>query len=299
MAAAKDWIEAFRLRTLPLAFSCILMGAFLAASSEAFDLSILGLSLLTTLFLQILSNLANDYGDSISGVDSADRQGPSRTVQSGKISKEQMRVALIIFSLLAFATGLTLIFVAFNGNWKLILAFLLLGIASIIAAIRYTVGSNPYGYAGFGDLFVFIFFGLTGVCGSYFLHTQDLPVEIILPAVTCGLFSVGVLNINNTRDIDSDKAAGKRSIPVRIGHKNALRYQVALISLGWFSMLVFSLATSDHFLDFVYLLALPLFVLHLSRVFKAKEPSQLDPLLKQLAILTMLFVLLFGVGFIF
>ncbi|HET9054759.1 MAG TPA: 1,4-dihydroxy-2-naphthoate octaprenyltransferase, partial [Cyclobacteriaceae bacterium] len=213
----KHWVDAFRLRTLPLALSSILMGGFLAASVSAFRWDVFLLCIITTILLQILSNLANDYGDSIHGADSADRKGPSRAVQSGKISAAQMRTAMIVFVILSLAGGTSLLFVAFGFNWNAILFFLGLGALSILAAIAYTVGRRPYGYAGLGDISVFIFFGLVGVMGSLYLFTKAIHWQDALPAISCGLFSVGVLNINNIRDIESDKKAGKYSIPVRIG----------------------------------------------------------------------------------
>lgn len=297
MASVKIWLEAFRLRTLPLAFSCILMGGFLAVSSGVFDGLILGLSLLTTLFLQVLSNLANDYGDSVSGVDHTERQGPSRTVQAGKISLTAMKKALIICAVLSFISGLLLLFVSFRDSWIHALIFLLIGLGAIWAAIKYTVGQTPYGYQGFGDVFVLIFFGLVGVCGSFFLYSKTFDWFIVLPAISCGLFAVGVLNVNNIRDIESDTIAGKHSIPVRIGRSKARLYHLALISIGWVCMLVYTnLTWTGQWLHLLYGLCLPLFLINVKAVFTKKDPKQLDPFLKQLAISTLLFVLLFGVG---
>lgn len=300
MASVKTWFEAFRLRTLPLAFSCILMGGFLAISAGMFNGLILGLSLLTTLFLQVLSNLANDYGDSVSGVDHAERQGPSRAVQAGKISLGSMKRALIICAMLSFISGVLLLFIAFQDTWMYALIFLLIGLGAIWAAIKYTVGKTPYGYQGFGDLFVLMFFGLVGVCGSYFLYSQVFNWFTILPAVSCGLFAVGVLNVNNIRDIDSDIVAGKHSIPVRIGRPKARLYHLVLISVGWVSMLLYTnLTWTGQWSHLLYGLTLPLFLINVKAVFTKEEPQQLDPFLKQLAISTLLFVLLFGAGQVF
>src|ERR671912_77318 len=225
----KIWLSAFRLRTLPLALSCIAMGGFLAASADAFRWDIFLLCILTTIFLQILSNLANDYGDSIHGADSLDRKGPSRAVQSGAISAHQMKVAVILFVILCLASGISLLVVSFGWNWKAMLFFFGLGLLSILAAIAYTVGKKPYGYAGLGDLSVLIFFGLVGVMGSYYLFTNTISVFEIFPALSCGLFSIAVLNINNIRDIESDREAGKFSIPVRIGKDKAVIYHWILL----------------------------------------------------------------------
>ena len=297
MAAIKTWVQAFRLRTLPLAFSCILMGGFLAIGQQVFNGTILGLSLLTTLFLQVLSNLANDYGDSVSGVDSAERQGPSRTVQSGQISLAAMKRALIICGILSFLSGLLLLVVAFRDAWYLAGIFLLIGLGAIWAAIRYTVGKTPYGYQGLGDLFVLIFFGLVGVCGSYFLYSQTFQWITILPAISCGLFAVGVLNVNNIRDIESDTNAGKKSIPVRIGRQKARVYHLLIIGIAWAAMITYSSVTwSGSWLQGLYVLSLPLFIINVKAVFQQEEAQKLDPFLKQLAISTLLFVLLFGIG---
>ena len=205
----KSWISAFRLRTLPLALSSISMGGFLAASSGQFNGLIFFLCCLTTIFLQILSNLANDYGDSVNGADHSGRTGPERAVQSGVISARQMKNAVITFVLLCLLSGISLLLVSFGWNWRILLLFFGLGILSIIAAVAYTIGKRPYGYAGLGDISVLIFFGLIGVMGSLYLFTKELSGLKILPALSCGFFSIAVLNINNIRDIESDRKAGK------------------------------------------------------------------------------------------
>lgn len=294
MMKLKVWIAAFRLRTLPLAFSCIFMGGFLAYSDGFFDSTILALSLITTLFLQILSNLSNDYGDSASGVDGDHRSGPTRQVQSGAISQSQMKAALVICALLAFISGLGLIFYSFPGNWEYILLFLGIGLGAIAAAIKYTVGERPYGYAGFGDLFVLIFFGLVGVGGSYFLYAHTISCLILLPATSCGLLAVGVLNVNNIRDIESDSQSGKRSIPVRIGRKWAIYYQGALLFTALFCAVCFGLLKGFTGLDWVFLVCLVPLVKNLTSIWKATDAAQVDPNLKKLALTTLLFVLLLG-----
>ncbi|MFY0599279.1 MAG: 1,4-dihydroxy-2-naphthoate polyprenyltransferase [Cyclobacteriaceae bacterium] len=294
MNKTKAWIQAFRLRTLPLAFSSILLGGFLAASSDTFDGVILALSLLTTLFLQVLSNLANDYGDSESGVDSEKREGPSRTVQSGLISKEAMKKAMITSSLLALISGVSLVIYAFPNDWKLSLTFIAIGIAAIAAAIKYTVGKNPYGYSGFGDLFVLIFFGYVGVMGSFFLYSGDIVISHLLPATTCGLFSVAVLNVNNIRDIESDKVSGKYSIPVRLGRNKAVIYHWLILAVAFSCSLIFAYKYSFKNLDWIFLLIAPLVFMNAHAVYTKKTVAELDPFLKQMALTTLLFVLLFG-----
>jgi 1,4-dihydroxy-2-naphthoate octaprenyltransferase len=293
----KVWLQAFRLRTLPLALSCIAMGGFLAASANAFRWDIFLLCILTTIFLQILSNLANDYGDSVHGADSIDRKGPKRTVQSGAISAQQMKSAVVIFVALCLISGVTLLVVSFGLNWKAILFFLGLGLLSIVAAIAYTVGKKPYGYAGLGDFSVLIFFGLVGVMGSYYLFTKELSGYQLLPALSCGFFSIGVLNVNNIRDIESDRKAGKFSIPVRIGRVNAIRYHWLLLLMGIFCTVLYTFLTFDSLWQWMFVLSIPMFLKNGLAVSR-KPSTQLDPYLKQLALSTLFFVLLFGAGLI-
>ena len=289
------WISAFRLRTLPLALSCVCMGAILAASVRAFRLDIFVLCALTTIFLQVLSNLANDYGDSVNGADHQGRVGPSRAVQSGSISQEAMKRAIFVLVVMCLLSGLSLLLVSFGSDWRAVLSFLGLGILSIIAAIAYTVGKKPYGYAGMGDFAVLVFFGLVGVMGSLYLFTQSLRWDHILPALSCGFFSMGVLNINNIRDIESDRKAGKYSLPVRLGRKNAIRYHWFLLAAGLASAVFFFLFSDHSPKKWFFLATVPLFAFNGFAV-STKDSGQLDPYLKQLALSTLLYVLLFGVG---
>lgn len=293
----KEFISAARLRTLPLALSSIGLGGFLAKFIGGFDASVFGLCLLTTLFLQILSNYANDYGDSIHGADSKERKGPLRAVQSGKISPREMKYAVILFSILSLISGIALLIdsiLSFNYTF---IFFLILGISAIAAALKYTAGSNPYGYAGFGDFFVFVFFGLVAVLGTIYLQSGYVTNIIILPASSVGFFSTAVLNINNIRDIDSDSKAGKFSVPVRIGEKKAKIYHTFLILSGLLCAIVFVILTYISVIQFLFLLSLPLFVKNLVGVWKNSK-SELDPYLKQMSISTLVFVLLFGIGMI-
>lgn len=291
----KVWISAFRLRTLPLALSCVGMGGFLAASANAFRPDIFILCALTTVFLQILSNLANDYGDSVNGADHQGRVGPLRAVQSGSISREAMKRAIWVLVIICLLSGLSLLLVSFGNNWRAVLSFFGLGILSIIAAIAYTVGRKPYGYAGLGDFAVLVFFGLVGVMGSFYLFTQSLSWDYILPALSCGFFSVGVLNINNLRDIESDRGAGKYSLPVRLGRKNAIVYHWLLLSAGIASTVFFFLLNDHSPRKWLFLATVPLFAFNAFSV-STKEARQLDPYLKQMALITLLYVILFGLG---
>ena len=291
------WLQAFRLRTLPLSLSCIGMAGFLAAGANKFDLLIFFLCCLTTIFLQVLSNLANDYGDSIHGADHAGRKGPMRAVQSGAISLSRMRVAVIVFAMLSFMSGSMLLLVSFGSNWQAIVFFLGLGVLSILAAIGYTVGKKPYGYMGLGDISVFVFFGPVGVMGSLYLFTHHITALELLPAMSCGFFSIAVLNINNIRDIESDRLAGKFSIPVRVGKEKASLYHWLLLSGGMISAISFTLLNYHSPWQFLYLLALPLLIKNGLAISK-KPSTELDPFLKQMALSTLFFVLLFGIGFI-
>ncbi len=291
----KSWIHAFRLRTLPLALSSIGMAGFLAAAAGKFSTLIFALCCLTTILLQILSNLANDYGDYVNGADHAERKGPKRAVQSGAIAVAQMKNAVILFSILCLASGIFLLVVAFGVDWNSLLFFFVLGLLCIAAAVAYTVGKKPYGYAGLGDISVLIFFGLVGVMGSLYLFTKEIDGPTILPALSCGLFSIAVLNINNIRDIESDKAAGKYSIPVRIGKENAVRYHWFLLVAGLSAAIVYSSLNYENLFQFLFLLTAPLFI-RIGLAVSEKPSEALDPYLKQMALSTLLFVILFGTG---
>ena len=293
------WISAARPRTLPLALSSILMGNFLAAAAHSFSWPICLLTILTTILLQILSNLANDYGDAVNGKDTDARIGPARAVQSGAISAASMRRAVGFFSILSLASGLGLLYVALqNANLQTFLSFLGLGILAIVAAITYTAGKKPYGYAGLGDLSVLIFFGWVGVLGAYYLQTQQIDWALLLPASSCGLFAVGVLNLNNLRDIDSDALTGKRSIPVRLGRKKAVVYHWLLLILGMICSVFYLFLFQNSPFQWLFLLSFPLFIRNGMVVSANKNPRDLDPYLKQMALSTLLFVLLFGIGFL-
>ncbi len=293
-----SWLSAFRLRTLPLALAGIGMGSFLAASFGAFRWQIFSLCALTAIFLQILSNLANDYGDFVNGADSQARQGPQRMVQSGQISPTTMRLAMGIFVLLSLVSGLSLLFWAID-SWQSFWFFLGLGILSILAAITYTAGSRPYGYMGLGDVSVFIFFGLVAVLGTFYLHTRQFQALLLLPAASCGLFATAVLNINNIRDIQSDKLAGKYSIPVRLGRERAVWYHWFLLTAGVLCAVFYVIGHFGHWIQFLFLITLPLFWRNAQAVATKKQADEIDPYLKQMALSTLLFVITFGIGSLF
>ncbi|MCE6989243.1 1,4-dihydroxy-2-naphthoate polyprenyltransferase [Dyadobacter sp. CY323] len=293
------WIEAARPRTLPLALSCILMGCFLAAASGNFSWPVATLSVLTTIILQVLSNFANDYGDAVNGKDTDLREGPVRAVHAGHISARAMLKAIIIFSVLALISGISLLTIALrNAPANAFWVFLGIGIACIIAAITYTAGKRPYGYVGLGDLSVLTFFGWVGVLGSSYLHTHVWDWGLLLPATSCGLFAVGVLNINNIRDIDSDRATGKNSIPVRIGREKAVRYHWLILITGMLCVSIYTATHFSHYSSLIFVLSFPLFIKNGLAISKLTKASELDPYLKQMALSTLLFVILFGIGII-
>lgn len=295
----KHWIEAARLRTLPLSISGIITGTFLAADKGFVNITITVLALLTTVGFQVLSNFANDYGDGVKGTDNKDRIGPERTIQSGKITPNQMLSAMIITSLITVLVAVILIYVSFGReNFSLSIIFFLLGIASIVAAIKYTVGSKAYGYSGLGDIFVLIFFGWLGVVGSYFLYTKQLDWLVFLPATSIGFLSVGVLNLNNMRDVESDKKANKNTLIVKFGINFGKIYQVFLIVSAVILSLVYALLNNTSLMQYLFLVvSIPLGI-HLWKVMNNKNPKELDPELKKIAISTFIFSILFGLGMV-
>lgn len=299
MATYKSWLHAFRLRTLPLALSSIIVGGALSYFDESFKVWVCVLAAVTTTLLQILSNLANDYGDTVIGTDNKDRVGPERTVQSGAINKKQMSIAIVFFSILSLLSGISLLYIAFDGviNLNLIL-FLLLGIAAIAASINYTVGKNPYGYKGFGDLFVLIFFGIVGVVGTYFLNTLSFRWDVLLPAFAIGLLSMGVLNLNNMRDIENDRKSNKITIVVRLGYKRAKIYHASLIIIAFILASEYMFKNFEHHLQFLFLFLFPFFIIDLRKIIKIENHAELDPFLKKTAIKTLLFAILFTIGLV-
>ncbi|MFO8148051.1 MAG: 1,4-dihydroxy-2-naphthoate polyprenyltransferase [Bacteroidota bacterium] len=299
MGNFNSWINAARLRTLPLSISGIIVGTTIAVQQGHFNIVIFSLALCTTLGLQILSNLANDYGDGVKGTDNENRVGPARAIQSGLISAKEMKQGIWITAIATMILAVLLIYVAFGSeNFLSAIVFFALGLAAIVAAIKYTVGENAYGYRGLGDVFVFIFFGLVAVYGSYFLYTLQFNWLVILPAFAIGLLSAGVLNLNNMRDRESDALAGKNTLVVKMGAGRSKNYHYFLIIGASFCLVIFSVFTADSWSDFLYLIGfIPLF-LHLKRVVENENPMLLDPELKILALTTFFISILFGLGLI-
>ncbi|MDQ0781914.1 1,4-dihydroxy-2-naphthoate octaprenyltransferase [Chryseobacterium sp. W4I1] len=302
-----DWIKAARLRTLPLSLSGIIMGAFIAkwrlyGEGGTWDWKIFALALLVTLLYQILSNYANDYGDGIKGTDAKRiNEAESRAVASGRITAKQMKNAVILFSILSFAATIALLYVAFIPDYmNEFYIFIGLGVACILAAIGYTVGKKPYGYMGLGDLFVFVFFGLVSVCGSYFLFTKTFSWDMLLPGTAVGMMSMAVLNLNNMRDIESDRLSGKNSFALRIGFKSAMIYEMILLQLPLVLILIFlalnGFIQSQNYYVFIVMILLIPFAKLRRKIMSVKEPKELDPFLKQVGILTFTMAVLTAIG---
>lgn len=293
----KVYVKAARLRTLPLSVSGIIVGSFLAASHGYFNWLICALALLTTVGFQIISNFANDYGDGVKGTDNLDRIGPKRAIQSGEISPEQLLKTIKITSAITLVITILLIYIAFGkDDFANLLVFFVLGIASIAAAVKYTMGKKAYGYSGFGDFFVFLFFGLLSVCGSYYLFSKQLDVAIFLPACSIGFLSIGVLNLNNMRDCESDAKSGKNTIVVKIGVEFAKYYHYYLLIASFLFASLYSFIYFKSWHQLLFLVAYIPIGKHFLVVFRNKRPVLLDPELKNLALSTFLFAILFGLG---
>jgi 1,4-dihydroxy-2-naphthoate polyprenyltransferase len=293
------WLQAFRLRTLPLALSSTFLGSFLAYSKSHFRLSVFILASLTTLFLQILSNLANDYGDGLKGSDSGERFGPERVTQSGKVSLVGIRRMIMVVILLSLTSGSALIFIGLDHIPFLpILIFFLVGLSAIVAAIKYTVGKKPYGYMGLGDIFVFLYFGIVGVCGTFYLQSGYLDPWILLPASTIGMFSMGVLNINNLRDIQSDSASGKKTLVVRLGVKTAKTYHAILVFGAVLMSIAYTIVFFKSPVQLLFMITLPFLMLDVRNVVQNTVPVDLNNELKKMALITFAFSLTFGLGLV-
>ena len=299
MKEIRPWLSAMRLRTLPLSVAGIILGTCFAYYNGHFSWWVLVLAILTTISLQILSNLANDYGDSVNGADNDERVGPQRAVQSGDITPHEMLEAIKFNIIVVIILTLALIWAAFGPtNFLFLLLFLFLGGISVYAALNYTMGDSPYGYRALGDIFVFVFFGLVSTIGSYLLYTHTIDHVVVLPAIALGLLSVGVLNLNNMRDLKADANVGKITIAVKLGIEGAKRYHAFLIVGAMLIIVVFSILYYVEPYNFLYLLAFVPLVMHLKKIKVAKSPDDFDGQLKVLALSTFLFALLLGVGYV-
>ncbi len=285
-----------RLRTLPLSTGGVLLGILLATADYKVDVRVAVLIVLTTVFLQILSNLSNELGDVLHGTDTQDRKGPQYGLNSGVLSIGEMKflIGLAVFLCIVSGTAMTLL--SFGTLWDMTsILVLLLGAAAIMGAMKYTLGRRPYGYRGLGDFYVFLFFGLVAVLGSYFVAAHTLFLRLLLPGAAVGCFSVGVLNVNNIRDMETD-APNRVTVAIRLGERNAKIYQAVLVVLGWVFMLAYCQLRMFSWWHYLFVATLPLYVLHLAGVFR-RSGRELDPMLPLLVISTFLFCLLAGLGF--
>lgn len=288
------WLDAARPKTLPLALVSILTGSSLAFSAGHFSLPVALLAFLTATLLQILSNLANDYGDAVKGTDNDERLGPVRAMQSGAVTPKVMKQAIALNIVLTIISGLSLVFYALS-SLESILAFIGLGVLAIIAAIAYTMGSKPYGYVGLGDISVFIFFGLLGVSGTYFLHTGNLEFGLFLPSLGCGLLAVAVLNINNMRDIENDEACGKRTVAVRLGQQKAKQYHSLLLGGALFAFTLYlTLQGKPLWISLPFLLSLIMVIKHSKAVWATDKPAQIAPMMPVIVKCSLITNLLFA-----
>ena len=294
------WIKAARLRTIPLSVSGILIGSFATYPKDLFNIFIFLLAICTTISYQVLSNFANDFGDGIRGTDK-NRIGPERILQSGLISQMQMKLGIKIAAFISFVFTVTLIVVSFKNEFLNILTFLFLGILAIFSAIKYTMGKNAYGYFGFGDFFVFIFFGIVSVLGSNYLFNSELSLDLLLPSLTIGCLSVGVLNLNNMRDLENDKKSKKNTIAVKLGLDKARIYHYFLICISMINVLIFHFKTetSSYFHHFFVITIIIILIYHIFQVYTVSELKGFDKLLKPLVLTTFFYSIITSLNYIF
>lgn len=297
LSRTQAWLESLRPKTLPLAFAAIVVGTTLAWWQGHFDPLVAVLALITAGLLQILSNLANDYGDAVKGSDTPDRIGPLRGMQKGAITQAQMKRALMVTVILSCVSGLALVAVAYQTLADFV-GFLALGGLSILAAITYTVGRRPYGYIGLGDISVLLFFGWLSVMGSWYLQAHTLVPELFLPATACGLLATAVLNINNLRDINSDRENGKHTLVVRLGEINARRYHACLLAGAWLCLALFNLISLQSVWGWLFVLATPVLVKQARYVLRETEASAMPPMLERTVKAALLTNLLFVCGIV-
>ncbi len=297
ISRTQAWLESLRPKTLPLGLIAIVTGSALAYWTGHFELPIALLAILTAGTLQILSNLANDYGDAVKGTDTEERLGPLRGMQKGVITPAQMKKALIINVIISCVSGIALIIVACKKPEDAI-GFLVMGLLAIVAAITYTVGKRPYGYMGLGDISVLIFFGWLSVIGTYYLQANAFNIVTLLPATACGLLSVAVLNINNMRDLENDIQAGKNTLAVRLGASGSRIYHTCVIAIAIICLIVFTLIYMHRWTAWLFLLAVPMLLLHIKRVNTALSGEAMRPLLEHMVKAALLTNILFSLGLV-
>ena len=270
------------------------MGTALANFQDRSDKIIFFFALMTTISFQVTSNFANDYGDGVKGTDNEGRLGPKRALQSGLLTRKELKTGILIAITVSSLLVLAVLYFSFGDeSLEYFALFAVLGLASIWAAIRYTIGDSAYGYKGHGDLFVFLFFGLLAVAGTMFLYTKELTWWAFLPAASIGLLSTGVLNLNNLRDFENDKESGKNTMVVKIGFRNGKRYHFFLLTTAFICLLIFMFVKFESWYHFLPLLTLIPVLIHMVKVYRTNEPVKLDPELKKLALSTFLLALMF------
>lgn len=293
----KAVIRSMRLRTLPLSTAGIVLGIMLACAGHNVPWYVILLTLLTTVSLQILSNMSNELGDWLSGVDGTGREGPKYGIEGGGLTEDEMRSCIRIMVLVCCILGLGMIRASFGTILRIESECLVaLGAAAIWAAMHYTLGKHPYGYIGLGDIFVFIFFGLVPVAGGFYVCSHQIEFSTLIPGAAIGLFSVGVLNVNNMRDMKSD-AANRVTVPLKLGEHRAKIYHTILITSGWILMALYTILFTKGWLPYLYVITLPLYVKHVAEIWK-RSGRELDPMLPMLVISTFIFALLAGTGYI-
>ncbi|CRK85699.1 1,4-dihydroxy-2-naphthoate octaprenyltransferase [Candidatus Providencia siddallii] len=289
------WIESIRFETLQISIFSIITGSVLAAHDGKFKLNITILAIITAALLQILSNLANDYGDYINKCDTNERIGPLRGMQKGIITKSCMKKTLKINIFAICLSGLILIIVSLKKIEE-ITVFFILGVISIISAIKYTIGKKPYGYLGFGDIFVLIFFGWVSVIGTYYLQTNTFNIINILPATAFGLLSVTPLNINNMRDIENDAKVKKKTLAVRLGIKGAKIYHFIIIIISILCLICFNLLLMHDYKSWLFLITIPMYIKHIYNIFKNSIPKLMHQFLSKIIKISLLTNILFLLG---
>ena len=294
------WIKAARLRTIPLSVSGVLIGSFASYPKGLFNVSVFLLAICTTISYQVLSNFANDFGDGVRGTDK-NRTGPERVLQSGLISRIQMKYGIKITAFISFAFTIALIIVSFKNEFLNIVIFFLLGTLAIFSAIKYTMGKNAYGYFGLGDFFVFLFFGIVSVLGSNYLFNSELSLDLLLPSLTIGCLSVGVLNLNNMRDLRNDKQSKKNTIAVKLGPDKARIYHYFLISISIITVLIFHFKTeiNSYFHLFFVIIIIIILLYHIIQVYNVSELKGFDKLLKPLVMTTFFYSIITSLNYIF
>ncbi|MBR4391085.1 MAG: 1,4-dihydroxy-2-naphthoate octaprenyltransferase [Bacteroidales bacterium] len=292
------WVRAARPRTLLLSFTGVMLGGFLAAATGFFYPVTAALAAVTAMLLQVLSNLANDYGDFKKGLDNPDRVGPQRALQSGELTESQMRRGIVVVGVAAIVTGGALLLSAWpHIRWMEFAVFALLGLAAVAAALLYTLGKHPYGYRGLGDLFCFLFFGWVAVAGTCYLSTPQFDLLVFLPATAMGFLATAVLNINNMRDYENDKANGKHTLVVKIGLKKAFVYHIFLIILPFLCLTLFLILKHVPWYAFGFWLMFPFFLMDLIAIRKAFDTGVPDRFLPKQVVQSFLLIFLFVFSF--